>query len=84
MSERETLLQRVRMYDFALLDATLFLDGHPKDSAAIAYHNRVKGMYDQAVADYETHYGPLSIKCISDTTQWRWVDDPWPWEGSDN
>ena len=53
MTERETLLQKVRMYDFALVDSALFLDGHPKDAAALAYHNKVTKMYDQAVADYE-------------------------------
>ena len=36
MNERQTLLHKVQMYDFALVDAALFLDGHPKDAAALA------------------------------------------------
>ena len=30
MTEREKLLSRVRMYDFALVDVIQYLDGHPK------------------------------------------------------
>ncbi len=30
MTEREKLLNRVRMYDFALVDVIEYLDGHPK------------------------------------------------------
>ena len=30
MTEREKLLGRVRMYDFALVDVIQYLDGHPK------------------------------------------------------
>ena len=36
MNDREKMLQKVRMYNFALVDATLFLDGHPKDASALA------------------------------------------------
>ncbi len=84
MSDREALLQQVRMYDFALIDATLFLDGHPKDAAALAYHNKVKDLYEQAVQKYESSFGPLSMKHAGGMAKWNWVDDPWPWEGADN
>ncbi len=83
MNERQTLLHKVQMYDFALVDAALFLDGHPKDAAALAYYQQTLAMYDQAVADYEAQFGPLTKKQAKDTAQWRWVDDPWPWEGED-
>ena len=84
MTERENLMQNVRMFDFALLDCAPFLDGHPKDAAALSYYNKTKKMYDQAVADYEARFGPLTAKHSEDDKQWRWVDDPWPWEGADN
>lgn len=84
MTEREKLLNRVRMYGFALVDAGLFLDGHPKNAAALAYHEKTRRMYDEAVAAYEGKFGPLSMKRSEDTMNWRWIDDPWPWEGADN
>ena len=39
MTEREKLLGRVRMYDFALVDVIQYLDGHPKNTAALAYYS---------------------------------------------
>lgn len=84
MTEREKLLQYVRMYDFALLEAGLFLDGHPKNSTALAYYEKTHQLYEQAVAEYQKRFGPLSAKHLQDTTSWRWIEDPWPWEGADN
>ena len=84
MTEREKMMQKVRMYNFALVDAALFLDGHPKDASALAYHNKVRGMYDEAVKEYESSFGPLNMMRVNDTAKWTWIDDPWPWEGEDN
>ena len=49
MNERETLLNRVRMHDLALVDAGLFLDGHPHSSDALSYFRRQQAAYKQAV-----------------------------------
>lgn len=84
MSERENQMQKVRMYSFALTDATLFLDGHPQNAEALAYHNKVTQLYDQAVKEYEKNFGPLTMRRANDTMRWTWIDDPWPWEGADN
>lgn len=81
MTKREKMMQKVRMYNFALADAALFLDGHPKDTAARAYHNKVRGMYDEAVKEYESNFGPLNMMHVDNMARWTWIDDPWPWEG---
>lgn len=84
MNEREKMLHRIQMYDFALLDCALFLDGHPREANALAFYSEAKRRYDEAVAAYEEKYGPLSLKRVDDKTKWRWIEDPWPWEGADN
>lgn len=85
MSERETLLNRVRMYDFALTDVIEYLDGHPKNSAALAYYSKMRTAFDQASAEYEDKYGPLTAREVDTRNgSWRWIEDPWPWEGEDN
>ena len=53
MTEREKLLQHVRMHNFAMIEVGLFLDSHPKNAAALAYFQAQKAKYDAAVADYE-------------------------------
>lgn len=84
MTEREKLMQQVRMYNFALIEAALFLDSHPKNAAALAYHRKNQAKYDEAVAAYEMKFGPLSNLRTQDGNEWHWIDDPWPWEGADN
>lgn len=84
MTERERLLQQVRMYDFALIEVTLFLDSNPKNAAALAYYQSNQQKYDEAVAAYEAKFGPLSRLHVPEATEWQWISDPWPWEGADN
>ena len=42
MNDREKMLQKVRMYGFAMLDNGLFLNGHPRDASALAYQKKTK------------------------------------------
>ena len=42
MNDREKMLQKVRMYGFAMLDNGLFLNGHPRDASALAYQKKQK------------------------------------------
>lgn len=77
MNERETLLNRVRMYDFALVDVIEYLDGHPDNAAALAYYNKMRSAFDQAAADYEDNYGPLTAREVDTrSNSWSWIDDP--------
>ena len=39
MTDKEKLLGRVRMYDFALVEVIEYLDGHPDNAAAILQQN---------------------------------------------
>ena len=85
MNEREKLLRRVQMYDFALVDVIEYLDGHPNNTAALAYYSEMRTAYDKAAAEYEDAFGPLTAREVDTRTgSWRWIDDPWPWEGEDN
>lgn len=84
MTEREKLLQMVRMYQFALTEVTLFLDSHPKNAAALAYFQTNQKKYNDAVAAYEAKFGPLSSLHAPEADEWQWIADPWPWEGADN
>lgn len=84
MTEREKLLQQVRIYNFALIEVGLFLDAHPKNAAALAYYQANKKKYEDAVAAYEAKFGPLSSLNAPEAAEWQWIADPWPWEGADN
>ena len=40
MTDRQKLLQKIHMTDFALIEANLYLDTHKTDRAALAYFNK--------------------------------------------
>lgn len=81
MSEREQLFTQIQQHEFALIDASLFLDTNPNDAAALAYFNEIQAAYWTAVTDYQARFGPLTAKGGNYTDSWTWVNDPWPWEG---
>ena len=52
MSEREKLLGRVRMYDFALVEVIEYLDCHPHNEAALKYYREMRAAFDKASSEY--------------------------------
>ena len=80
MNDREKLLKRVQMYQFAVTDAALFLDTHPDCAQALAYYNKYKKLLEEAKNAYEKAFGPLEICSDENTARWAWVDGPFPWE----
>ena len=56
MSNKEKALNLVRMYNFAVIEANLFLDSHPKDQQALEYFQRMKKMHEKAVREYTEKY----------------------------
>ena len=80
MTDREKMLKQLQMYHFAVIDASLFLDTHPKDKEALAYFNRVKRLADGAREEFERKYGPVRQENTGESNEWRWATERWPWE----
>ena len=80
--EKEELLQQIRCCDFAINELALYLDTHPTDEKALCLHRKycreVKDLKDK----YQKVYGPLTINFPCN--KWRWLEEPWPWEGGMN
>lgn len=75
------LAEEIRCCEFAINDLTLYLDTHSEDRRAICLHanqcNHLKELNDR----YQRMFGPLTNKYPCN--KWRWLENPWPWEGSD-
>ncbi len=80
MHDRELLLKRVQVCDFALNDAALFLDTHPNDQDALAFFKKHTAYKKKACEDYECKYGPLTVDDYDGGCHWAWIDGPWPWQ----
>ncbi len=80
-TEREAMLNKVREYDFALLELNLYLDVFPNDEEKIMLFNNCLREYRQITEEYERRYGPLTQDSDAlNTYPWNWVTTPWPWE----
>ena len=72
MTEKEKLLGRVRMYDFALVEVIEYLDGHPDNAAALKYYNEMRTAFDKAAAEYEDAFGPLTAREVDTRTTYEY------------
>ena len=81
---RQKMLRKVQVHGFAMLEAGLYLDGHPKCQRAMHYFTMHRDAYLKAVAEFEAVYGPLTMKDTTDGECWNWVQGPWPWESEAN
>lgn len=77
---RETAMKRLQMTEFALIEANLFLDTHPKSAEALEYFKCVTVEHETALKYYEENFGPITAKSANAKTEWDWIDSPWPWE----
>lgn len=77
----EQMLEKIRCLSFAITDLAEYLNTHSEDKKAICLHreycNELRTLKDK----YQKVYGPLSIYCPCNS--WRWLEEPWPWEGEE-
>lgn len=79
---RKQMLDWVNMVSFAVTESNLYLDTHPTDPAALSYVQEYTRLRNQALNDFASMYGPLTVDTArANQKMWEWVNDPWPWEG---
>lgn len=76
---REALMMKIKSYNFAVIELALYLNTHPDDERALCLHNSYTKTLKDLKDKYQKVYGPLSI--YYPCNKWRWLEEPWPWEG---
>ena len=76
---KKRLLRMVQQYEFAVIEANLYLDTHPDDQEAIQYFQNARRHLQEHLAEYEEKYGKIAA-ADGDKKRWAWVDEPWPWQ----
>lgn len=84
MKEQERYLRKIQEYDFACIEANLFLDTHPDDKEALDYFKKVNKLRLEAYDVYSKMFGPLFADGVVSDEKWTWIDNPWPWERGAN
>ena len=64
---------------FAIQELALYLDTHRDDQQALQMYQAYQKMYHEGMAQYSQKYGPMT-HCAPSEGEYRWLDDPWPWE----
>ena len=76
---REEMLERIKCLNIAIIELGLYLDTHPDDEKALCLHRKYCKEYRELTDNYQKVYGPLTIQFPCN--KWRWLEEPWPWEG---
>ncbi len=77
MSEREKLLKKISVAQFAAWELHIYLDTHPFDRSAREMHDKYSKETAMLKKEFESNYGPLTAKNAEGT---EWLSDPWPWD----
>lgn len=78
-----TPLTELQAMAFGIQELALYLDTHRDDKEALELYQTYQKMYAEGRNTYEKMYGPLNH--MSQTTgEYKWLDDPWPWEYAKN
>ncbi len=78
-NNRAELLKKIKCYSFAVNDLALYLDTHSDDTKALCLHRQYAKELKDLRDKYQKVYGPLTIDYPCN--KWRWLEEPWPWEG---
>ena len=79
---RKEMLKKIKCLKFAVVELALYLDTHPDDEKALCLHNKYCKELKELSDKYQKVYGPLTIEYPCN--KWRWLEEPWPWEGGIN
>ncbi len=69
---------------FAIDELALYLDTHKDDQEALRLYQEFQKLYAQTRENFEKACGPLNHLSPSDGEQYRWINEPWPWEYANN
>ena len=64
---------------FAIQELALYLDTHRNDRQALEAYQAYQKMYHECLTRYQEKRGPMNHRSPTEG-EYRWLDDPWPWE----
>ena len=79
-----TPMTELQTIAFAIQELALYLDTHKEDMEAYELYCKFQKMYNEAKKEYEKDCGPLTHHSAVQQGEYKWLDDPWPWEYAKN
>ena len=75
-----TPLCELQVLSFAIQELALYLDTHREDQEALEVYQNYQKLYAHCREEYLRSHGPMNHMQDTDTKQYTWLNDPWPWE----
>lgn len=75
-----TPMSELQALHFAIQELALYLDTHRDDREALEVYRAYQQMYEKCREKFQEKRGPLNHMRPDDCGEFRWLDDPWPWE----
>ena len=69
---------------FAIQELALYLDTHREDKEALELYRTYQKLYHKGMMEYTQASGPLNHITPTDSKEYSWLNDPWPWEYAGN
>ena len=79
-----TPMSELQVLGFALHDLALYLDTHRDDEEALEVYRSYQKKYHDAMMKYNEQQGPMNHSMPGKSSDYAWLNDPWPWEYSQN
>lgn len=76
----DTPMSQLQVIGFAIQELALYLDTHREDSEALELYRKYQQLYRQQELEYAKKYSPLTHTSKTDSAEYQWLNDPWPWE----
>lgn len=75
-----TPLSELQVLGFAVQELALYLDTHREDKEALELYKEYQKLYNHCREEYLKKHGPLNHSQEITSSNYVWLDDPWPWE----
>ena len=75
-----TPMTELQALNFAIQELALYLDTHREDREALELYRNYQKMYADCKEQYARNRGPMNHLTPGTGEEYRWLDDPWPWE----
>ena len=79
-----TPMTELQTIAFAIQELALYLDTHRDDKEAYELYCQFQKMYHEVKDEFEKDCGPLTHHSRVHSSEYKWLNDPWPWEYAKN
>jgi len=79
-----TALAELMALDFAVDELGLYLTTHPQDQEVLDLYWSYIKLANEGREKYLQMYGPLTQTDLTESGQFTWLNDPWPWDVGGN